>query len=432
MTGMPATLDRQSLHASVRDPLLETMNFLNEITARYPDAISFAPGRPYEGFFDVEDVFTHLRIYLDQLAATGAGPEDLRRALFQYGPTAGQIGHLIAEHLAAEEDIRVPAEAIVVTVGCQEAMLLVLRTLFARPEDVLVVSAPCYVGITGAARLLDIRVAALPESDAPVGDALPRLVATERAAGRNPRACYVVPDVSNPTGTTMSLPARHRLLAAAERLDLLILEDSPYRLFTGQARLPTLKALDTGRRVVHLGSFAKSAFPGARTGFVVADQEVVDRDGTRSLLAAELAKVKSMVTVNTPSLSQAVIGGMLIRHDYRLSEANAAAAAHYVANIAATRAALGRQFPPQVRDRLGVSWNDPGGGFFLTLRVPFPADDALLATSASEYGVIWTPMAYFQPGGDDHAIRLACSYLDPKQIDEGVARLARLVRERAR
>ncbi|GGT41130.1 hypothetical protein GCM10010254_71150 [Streptomyces chromofuscus] len=91
-------------------------------------------------------------------------------------------------------------------------------------------------------------------------------------------------------------------------------------------RVPTLKALDRDRRVVHLGSYAKTAFPGARVGFAVADQTVVSADGTTTLLADELAQVKSMVTVNTSTLSQAVVAGMLLAADGELSKANAPAA----------------------------------------------------------------------------------------------------------
>ena len=68
-TSTAASLRKEDLHASLSDPVLDTMNFLNEITFRYPKAISFAPGRPYDGFFDTEQIFTHIRRYLDHLAA---------------------------------------------------------------------------------------------------------------------------------------------------------------------------------------------------------------------------------------------------------------------------------------------------------------------------------------------------------------------------
>jgi (S)-3,5-dihydroxyphenylglycine transaminase len=92
--------------------------------------------------------------------------------------------------------------------------------------------------------------------------------------------------------------------------------------------LPPLKALDSQRRVIHLGSFSKSAFPGVRLGFAVADQPVIDATDRSGLLADELAKIKNMVTVNTPALSQAVIAGMPLACQGRLSELNREPAAY--------------------------------------------------------------------------------------------------------
>ncbi len=419
-------LRRRDLHASLSDPVLDTMNFLNEITFRYPKAISFAPGRPYDGFFDTEEIFTHLRRYLDHLAEQRRSPEQIRAAMFQYGPTAGQIRELIASSLRADEGIDVPAEAIVVTVGCQEAMLLVLRALISGPQDVFLVSSPCYVGITGAASLLDIAVTAVEEREDGFRCAdLERAVNAERARGRRPRAFYVVPDHSNPAGTTMPLETRHELLDLAARSDILILEDSPYRMVSPGPHQPTLKSLDRQQRVIHLGSFSKTAFPGARVGFAVADQAVTDPDGHTSLLADELAKVKSMVTVNTPALSQAVIAGMLLACEGRISELNAQQAGYYAHAMRATLAELDRCFPAGKRHALGLRWNTPAGGFFLTMRVPFRADNAALARSAEDFGVIWTPMSYFYPqGGGDYSLRLSVSYLSEDEITSGITRLA--------
>ncbi|MBD0421123.1 aminotransferase class I/II-fold pyridoxal phosphate-dependent enzyme [Streptomyces sp. TRM S81-3] len=425
-----ARLRREELHRSVCDPVLDTMNFLNEVTERFPEAISFAPGRPYEGFFDTEQIFAHVRRYLDHLAGQGASPDAIRTALFQYGPTAGRIRELIAGSLRADEGIDVSPESVVVTVGGQEAMLLALRALFAGPDDVLLVVSPCYVGITGAARLLDIPVVPVEErADGLRCADVEAAIRAERAAGRRPRALYLVPDHSNPTGTTLSRAAREQLLDIAGRHDLLILEDSPYRLVSPGPQLPTLKSLDHARRVVHLGSYSKSVFPGARIGFVVADQPVVDAGGRQGLLADELARIKSMVTVNTPALSQAAVAGALLAAEGSLVSYNAGPAKHYGAALRALLDELDRQLPESWRTAHGVDWNRPDGGFFLTLRVPFRADDAALVRSAEEFGVLWTPMAHFHPGaGGDRAIRLSFSSLGPEEIEAGVARLARFVR----
>jgi (S)-3,5-dihydroxyphenylglycine transaminase len=425
-------LTREALHACVRDPVMDTMNFLNEITLRYPDAVSFAPGRPYDGFFDTEEIFTYIRRYLDHLAEGGTSPEQIRDALFQYGPTAGRIRELIAHALTQDENIDVSPEAIVVTVGCQEAMLLALRAIIADPRDVLLVSSPCYVGITGAARLLDVKLAAVEErEDGLCPEDVEAAIKAETERGHRVRALYVVPDHSNPSGRTVPLHGRHALLDLAARYDILILEDSPYRLVSPGQQLPTLKSLDRERRVVHLGSFSKSVFPGARVGFVIADQ-IVSGGGGSGLLADELIKIKSMVTVNTSPLSQAVVAGMILGSGGQISKANPAAVAYYDNAMRSTLDELDRHFPAGRRAALRVRWNKPSGGFFLTVRVPFVVDNAALARSAQEFGVIWTPMSYFYPlGGGERSIRLSTSYLSQDDIIEGVSRLARFVESEA-
>ncbi|WP_307663806.1 PLP-dependent aminotransferase family protein [Streptomyces sp. V1I1] len=424
-------LARDELHGSLSDPVLDAMNFLNEVVGRFPQAISFAPGRPTEGDFQPEDLAHHLHTYTSYLRdRLGWSRDQVRTQLFQYGRTNGIIHELIARTVANDEGIEVPPEAVVVTTGCQEAMLLTLRALFAAPEDTLLVSSPCYVGITGIARLLGIRVRPVPEGPAgPAPEAVLAAARAARAAGERPRAFYVVPDFANPSGTSMSLPDRERLLRVAEEEDLLVLEDAPYGFFvrTGSAR-PTLKALDTGRRVVHLGSFAKTALPGARVGYVIADQEVIGPDGRRSLLADELSKIKSMTTVNTSAVSQAVIGGLLIESGFRLREANAGAIAYYRTNMDTLLDELERHFPAERRAELGLSWNRPDGGFFAVVTVPFAADYKALELSARTYGVLWTPMSDFHLGGGGvHQLRLSCSSQSPETIAEGVARLAAFI-----
>jgi (S)-3,5-dihydroxyphenylglycine transaminase len=426
-------LQLADLHASLSDPLLDAMTFLNEVTSRYPDAVSFAPGRPYEGFFEPEDVHGHLDAYLDHLRERGLSRDEVRTTLFQYGPTKGIIPELVARTLANDEGLAVAPEALVLTVGAQEGMLLVLRALCATPQDVLLVSSPCYVGVTGAARLLDIATVPVPEGErgGPDPETVAAVAREVRAAGRRPRALYVVPDFANPSGASMPTAARAALLDTAAAEGLLVIEDNPYGFFSREpGSRPTLKALDRRRQVVYLGSFAKTCFPGARLGYVVADQEVAAPDGGRGLLADQLAKLKSMTTVNTPALSQAVIGGMLLRHDCRLRAANAEATAFYAANLDTLLGELERNFPQPLRARLGLDWNLPEGGFFAVLTLPFTADEAAMERCARKHGVLWTPMAPFYPaGGGERRLRLSCSSLTQDQIRSGIAGLAAFIRE---
>ncbi|MEV1146556.1 PLP-dependent aminotransferase family protein [Micromonospora sp. NPDC049799] len=425
---MTPDLHVADLHPAVDDPALNSMNFLNEVAQHYPDAVSLAAGRPYEEFFDVDALHRHLDRFRRHLADDlGQSPAQVHRTLFQYGRTKGIVHHLVARNLAVDEGITVDEEAVVVTVGCQEAMFLVLRALRSSPRDVLLAVAPTYVGLTGAARLLDLPV--WPVAGGPTGVDLADLRAQVRAAragGLRPRACYLMPDFANPSGASISVADRRRLLDLAAEQDLLLVEDNPYGLFpAGDGdRPPTLKALDTARRVVYLGSFAKTVLPGARVGYVVADQRVAGSDGTVGLLADQLAKIKSMVTVNTSALAQAVVGGALLEHGCSLVAATVRERAAYARNLRHLVAGLARRFG----DPSPVRWNVPAGGFFVVVTVPFAVDDALLHRSAREYGVLWTPMAHFyDDGAPVDALRLSISAVTPEEIDVGLDRLAALV-----
>ncbi|MFF8838156.1 PLP-dependent aminotransferase family protein [Streptomyces sp. NPDC015130] len=424
-------LDTADLHASLRDPALTSMTLLNDIAGRYPQAVSFAAGRPYEGFYDVASLGAHLRTFEQHLTDDlGLAPEAVRRTFFQYGRTKGFIHHLIARHLENDEGLTVDPESVLVTTGCQEAMVLVLRALRSDPLDVIFAAYPSYVGFLGATRLVDMPVRPVREGAGGIDLAdLAEQVRRARAEGLRPRACYVVPDFANPSGASMSEADRRELLALAEREDLLLLEDNPYSMFhTGGGRLPTLKSRDAAKRVVYFGSFAKTAFAGARVGYVIADQPVLNG----GLFADELAKLKSMLTLNTSTVAQAVIGGFLLENGCSVERATTREAEVYRRNLKAVLAALEEHFGSggPLRDS-GVSWNTPAGGMFAVITLPFPADDAMLEYSADRFGVLWTPMHHFYAGdGGFHQIRLSFSVLSPDRIAEGIARLAALVADR--
>jgi (S)-3,5-dihydroxyphenylglycine transaminase len=402
------------------------MNFLNEVASRFPEAISLAAGRPFDEFYAVEDGERYLAAYIAHLRDQGIGEARVRQSVLQYGRTNGQLGTMIARMLEIDEGIRVPPESIMVTSGCQEAMIIALRGLCAEPEDVVLVAEPCYVGFTGAARVLGVAVVPVPETAYGLRpETVARVAGEVRAGGRRPRALYVVSNFANPSGVSLSEDVRRELIEVAAAQDLLILEDDPYGLFgLDDRRIPTLKSLDTDQRVIYLGSFAKSVFPGARVGFLVADQAVVSATGKRSLLADELSTVKSMVTVNTSPIAQAVIGGVLVSCGYSLRAANRDKIAFYRRNLRTLLAALERHFG----DDPAITWNSPSGGFFAVMNVPVRADEKLLELSARDYGVLWTPMSFFyMNGGGGNAIRLSCSALVTDQIDEGVRRLSSLI-----
>ncbi|MFD5245844.1 PLP-dependent aminotransferase family protein [Amycolatopsis sp. NPDC058340] len=417
-------LDMETLHGSLTDPAISSMNLLNELIDEYPVAISMAAGRPYEEFFDIRLIHDYLDAYCEHLRRDRKVDEaGVTRALFQYGTTKGIIADIIARNLAEDENIDAAPESVVVTVGAQEAMFLVLRTLRANERDVLLAPAPTYVGLTGAALLTDTPVWPVRSGENGI-DPEDLVLQLKRAdeQGKRVRACYVTPNFANPTGTSMDLASRHRLLEVAAAHGILLLEDNAYGLF-GAERLPTLKALDRSGSVVYIGSFAKTGMPGARVGYAVADQRVAGG----GLYADQLSKLKGMLTVNTSPIAQAVIAGKLLLNDYSLIKANVRETEIYQRNLRLTLSELDRR----LGDRPGVRWNTPTGGFFVTVTVPFIVDDELLADAARDHGVLFTPMHHFYGGKDGfNQLRLSISLLTPELIEEGVSRLAALITSR--
>ncbi|MEU9730626.1 PLP-dependent aminotransferase family protein [Streptomyces sp. NPDC048002] len=422
-------LTTADLHPSLSDPGLTVMTFLNEATARYPQAVSFASGRPHERFLELKSLQTYLERFLEYLRTErGLGEGAVATELLQYGATSGIIRELITAMLLTDEQVSVDPRSVVVTTGCQEALVITLRALFGAPDDVLLVASPCYAGITGAALLLGVQVEHVPEGERGLEPEQVRSVVRRLLReGRRPRALYVVPEGANPGGTSLELDAREELLALAQEYDLLLIEDHAYAVFAPVTSPPSLKALDRdGARVVHIGTFSKSGFPGLRLGYVIADQVLHDGTGPTRLLADALSDVKSMVTVNTSPITQAIAGGMLLNCDFSLRRANAEAAGFYRENLATAHRELTRAFGAPGGP---VSWNTPESGFFMVVSVPFEADDKALERSARDYRVLWTPMRYFQPTGGERRLRLSLSYLTPEEIRTGIGRLATFIED---
>lgn len=416
--------------ACLGDPLLDVMNFLNEVVLRYPEAISFAPGRPAELHFDVERSLGLSSLWVEhRMRASGHSAKAIWNRLGQYGNTNGIINDLIARQLAADEDIQADPESIVVTTGCQEGMAILLMGLIDPRADALLVSDPTYIGIPGLARLLGISLIPIPTGEGGLEPAaVLRGIEEARRRGLRPRALYDIPDFNNPLGTRVPVAARRELLAIARRHEMLIWEDNPYGMFSYDGPpLPTLKALDEEGVVIYMGSFSKTLFPGLRLGFLVADQTVALPSGKRVPLAAELSKVKSLTTVNTCSIAQAAAGGMLLEAGCSLRTLMKEKVSYYRENRDRMLASL----EENLGGLQGVRWNRPEGGFFLTLDLPFELTDEGLLDCARDHGVVVCPMRFFSlTGGRERQVRLAFSYATGEQIAEGVARLARFIEGR--
>jgi (S)-3,5-dihydroxyphenylglycine transaminase len=414
------------------EPTLDSMNFLNEVVGRYPRAVSFAPGRPSPELFGVDKSLDLLRKHAPAiLGRPHIRSEDALDEIAQYGRTNGIVHQHVARQLLQDEGLDLDPDQLVITNGCQEAMLLLLLTLFTPARDVLLATEPVYLGMTAAARLLGIEVVPIGlRPDGPDLEQLADVTQRLRQQGKVPRALYTIPDFDNPSGYTTSSVTRLRLCIFARRNNLLLLEDTPYRMLRFESEpLPLLKAIDP-EQVVLLGSYSKTIFPGLRLGFLSGDVEV-SLAGRAVPLAQIVSKAKSLTSVNTSPLMQATLASVLIENGHSLKSHTAMLSAHYREKRDALLVAMERHFSAAPKAPSGVRWNTPEGGFFVTVHVPFEFTMSMVEECAATAGVIIAPMSLFAFSAAHYrAIRLSFSAVALADIDEGVARLASFVRER--
>ena len=397
------------------------IGFLNEVMARYPRAISFAPGAP------LLDGITRERLIaaVDEVAARSSARAPGWDALFQYGPSQGIINADLARALSATGALTVGESDITITVGAQEGFILVLRALELHRSGTLGIVAPAFAGIRGAATFMGARTVDVLEGPEGVTAAdLEAACARAEALGEPLRALYVAPDFANRSGTVIPRRARLELLRAARERQVLLIEDTTYG-FTDPDVPPCLKALDEHGVVIQVGTFAKVCFPGARVGYVVADQP-----WQGSTLATWLATLKNTTTVNTSPLNQAMVAGLVLSDPAALAERERVLAQAYRDKRNLLLAALDDEFPDATD--LGLSWNRPTGGFFVVMQTRRELDHAALQRCAARHGVLWTPMRDFYAGQHgDQQLRLSCSHVPTDRISEGVRRLGGFLREHA-
>ena len=406
----------------------DVMGFLNEAMIMYPEAISLASGRPSADYFDLRaslkkvDSFVRYKRSIDF-----ATEEVILSDLGQYNRAAGIINEIIAKYLAKDENINTDPDDTIITVGAQEAMGLVLNTLCHPDQHTIAIENPSYIGMSTYAKITgyDIAPIATIETGLDIRDLESKIMAAKRR-NKPVRLLYVLPDYQNPTGVVMNVKTRVKLLKLAEKHDFYILEDNAYGCYTYEGeKLPSLKSIDVNRRVIFIGSFSKLLFPSLRLAVVVADQKF-NYKGREVVLSEQLAIMKGYVSLNTPSICQAILGGYLVDNGFSLENI----VQEKVEGCFERRRAI----CDSLTEYLGkykqlVKWNIPKGGFFLTLTLPFEINENSVMECASKYGVIFCPMSFFYINGvgGENQIRLAFSNLKPEEINIAISRLAKYI-----
>jgi (S)-3,5-dihydroxyphenylglycine transaminase len=415
------------------DSYLERMNFLNEISIDYPNAISLGSGRPYKQFFNVKEIFSCFHSHLDSKEEHGKNIEEFYNSLGQYNKTKGIINESITKLLENDENIKAQPEDIIMTDGAQEGMAIIINGLFESQEDVLLVSDPSYIGFVGYAKIYGVPIVPVRrENDSIDLGHLEKTILKLKRDGKNPKVLYEVPDFHNPTGFYMPLEKRKLLVELAEKYDFLIVEDNPYGYFRYDVeKIPTLKALDNHRRVIYLGSFSKTLFPSIRLGYIVADQ-VINVKNRKIKLVEELKKVKSFTSVNTSTLLQAMAGSFIHQQDYSLKKSCEKKVKACRKKRDSMIESLKNQFRYDGSGYETIKWNKPAGGFFLVVDLPFNITDELLKECVENYSVIFCPMSFFCINEEvgNQQIRLAFSNLSAKEIKKGIERLSSFIKQK--
>lgn len=367
------------------------------------DVVSFAGGTPTEEMLPLADVQAAIT---DSFAAAGA-------ASLGYGPVEGFASlRVVIGARMARRGAPFAEDEILILSGATQGLALAARALI-EPGDEVVVESPTYVGIVQTFMAAGARLIGVPVD----GGGLRLDALTAVLARRRVKLIVVQPTLHNPTGATMPLMRRERLVALARRHGVPILEDAPYaELWDDGPEPPPLAALDREGLVLHLGSFSKTLAPGLRVGWLAGPAAAVVR----------LTLTKQVADLNTGTLSQMAVERLLSSgaYDAHLSRVRH----HYAERRAVLRAGLGSvealDVPP-----------DSGGGFYLWSRLR-QGKGRLLAVEASKVGVSLLPGEPFYPpnvgagdnGGD--RIRLSVAGVTASRIALGLERLLPLLEKR--
>lgn len=362
-----------------------------------PDVISFAGGLPAPEVFPIREFKEAAEFVLDEVGAQA----------LQYGPTDGYapLKDFLVEKM---RKYGVPAEPsnILLTNGSQQALDLISK-LFVDPGDKILTESPTYLGALQAFNAYQPEYLTVPVDDDGIQvDLLEDILAVHKV-----KFIYTMPNFQNPTGVTMSLERRMKLVELAAKYGTFIIEDDPYGELRYEGEDVTPLIVLHKENVFYLSTFSKTMAPGIRLGWVIAPEKLI----------AKLVQAKQGADLHTSSLIQMLAydicqRGILKNHVKTIRRV-------YRERRDAMLAAMAKYFPS------GVTWTHPQGGMFLWVQTPEHVDTAEFLKIALEEKVAFVPgFAFYPQGGGHNTMRLNFSNAKPEMIEEGIQRLARALR----
>lgn len=372
-----------------------------------PIEINFASSRPDQVAFPLDAFREAAREVLESQEAgdilqlgSPYGYPPLRRYLLDTAQEAGVAGG---------------SDTLLVTNGCQQALDLLARTFTKSGIGIdVAIEDPAYHGLLRVMARTGVRLHPVP-----VGDAGIDLAALEETFMRHrPKLLVVTPSFHNPTGTTVPLAGRKRILELVAAHGAMLVENDIYSelRYRGEP-LPSLKQLDPSGHTILLRSFSKVAFPGLRVGWVIGSREVV----------ARLAEEKQIADLHSDQLSQAVL--LRFAQSGRLGEHLQQTRVSGARRLEAALAACPRFLPP------GSRWSRPDGGMSLWIQLPAPLLAEAVQERARKQGVDFLPGRTFAavPGNEGgyhaRALRISFGGLAPEVIRRGLEVVGRAAAE---
>ena len=360
-----------------------------------PKIISFAGGLPAPELFPVKEM----------KAAVDKVFEEHGQEAMQYGAAKGvtALREVIQQHVKEKEDVDSELDNVLVTTGSEQALDLVGKA-FVDPGDTVLVEQPTYLCALDVFRSYGANFASVEmDEDGMKMDALEEAL----KANPNTKLIYTVPNFQNPTGRTMTEERRKQLAELAEKYDVYVLEDNPYGeiRFAGQ-HVPAVKSFDKSGHVLYMSTFSKTLAPGFRLGWLVADEDVVNK----------LTVLKQSDDLHTDNLAQFAVAQFFADNDVDAHVKEISAL--YGKRKDLMLEGIKKYFPE------GVKYTDPEGGMFLWVEVPGVDDTVELFKECLEHDVAFVPGDPFfagevQPG----AFRLNYSNMKEDQIEVGLKRL---------
>jgi 2-aminoadipate transaminase len=242
-------------------------------------------------------------------------------------------------------------------------------------------------------------------------DALADALATLRQRGVTPKYIYTIPTLQNPTGTIMPLARRREMLRLSQEYGVPIFEDECYADLIWEGEWPhAVRALDASNHVLHVGSFSKSLSPSMRLAYFLGPWEVLSR-----MLACK-------TDGGTGALGQLIVADFFQNHYEEHMDRLRASLRH---KLEAIVAALHTHFGSV------VEFQAPRGGMFIWVKFPAGVDTTKLVVPALKEGIVFNPGPEWaaDPDAARNYLRLCYALPSDQQIDEGIARLARVFRQ---